>query len=84
MTNKYNDVTSKSGDLLTYLGMVVDRNTTTNQVTISQPAYIEKMLILAEMSECKGIDTPMAIEQTVNIFCDLLNQQDQIYVLALN
>ena len=66
LTNKYNDVTRKSGDLLTYLGMVVDRNTTTNQVTISQPAYIEKMLILAEMSECKGIDTPMAIDQTVN------------------
>lgn len=66
LTLKYHEVTRKSGDLLTYLGMVIDRDTSTNQVTISQPAYIEKMLILAEMADCKGVDTPMAVDQSSN------------------
>eukprot|EP01036_Dinobryon_divergens_P034358 gene34358-44379_t len=62
----YNDVTRKEGDLLTYLGLAISHDRHTGSVTISQPAYIEKMLILGGFNESNSIPTPMAIDQSCN------------------
>jgi len=42
LVSQYNDETKKSGDLLTYLGMAIKRDEMNGNITISQPAYIEK------------------------------------------
>ena len=78
LTNEYNDVTRKSGDLLTYLGMAIKKDEKTGNITISQPAYIDKMLAAAGMENCKGIATPMAVSQSdndklQNIYVDKIN-----------
>ena len=65
LTEEYDNVTKKSGNLLTYLGMAVSVNGDST-VTITQPAYVEKMLVLAGMQDCKSIATPMAVDQTFN------------------
>ena len=53
LTDTYNDVTRKEGDLLTYLRVAITHDSDNGTVTVSQPAYIEKMLVMAGMHECK-------------------------------
>ena len=60
LTDKYKDVSIKSGNLLAYLGMSIDIEPDTNNIIISQPAYIEKMLVIAQMDKASGAPTPMA------------------------
>eukprot|EP01041_Mallomonas_annulata_P013900 gene13900-29574_t len=59
-----NDVIRKEGYLLTYLGLAISHDRRTGSVTISQPAYMEKMLILGGFNDSNSIPTPMAIDQS--------------------
>jgi hypothetical protein len=58
LIEEYGEVTRKSGDILSYLGMSVNRNDN-GSITITQPAYIDKMLSIANMTDAKGIQTPL-------------------------
>eukprot|EP01036_Dinobryon_divergens_P036448 gene36448-47456_t len=66
LTTAYNDVTRKQGDLVTYLGMAIHHDIKNGLVTVSQPAYIDKMLLLANIHDGKTTTTPMAVNQEVN------------------
>ena len=65
LVGAYNAVSCKSDDLFTYLSMAVHINNGST-VTISQPAYIEKMLFIAGMEECSPSQSPMGIDQSEN------------------
>ena len=60
LKNTYGDVSRKEGDILEYLGMSTNRNVD-NTITIWQPAYIDKMLQIANVTEGNNIRTPMAV-----------------------
>jgi hypothetical protein len=57
----YGEITKKSDDILTYLGMAISKNSD-GTITISQPAYIEKMVVLAEMTNTNPVDTPLPVK----------------------
>ena len=66
LVDKYDDVTRKSGDLLTYLGMAV-KKLDDGSVKVYQPAYIEKILSVAKLDNVsKMTHTPMAVNQDAN------------------
>eukprot|EP01041_Mallomonas_annulata_P001722 gene1722-3335_t len=64
--NAYDEVTRKEGNLVSYPRLSVQHDQRSGSVTISQPAYIEKMLAIANMRECKGTPTPMVPNQGSN------------------
>jgi hypothetical protein len=59
LIKEYNEVTIKSGDMLAYLGIQIQRFSD-GSIKISQPGYCEKLVKqhLSE-SELKFADTPM-------------------------
>jgi hypothetical protein len=63
LVRKYNEVSKKTGETLEYLGMSITR-LENGDIALSQPAYIEKMLEIAGMSDAKGAPTPYAATLT--------------------
>ena len=63
LVKQYGEVTSKEGDLLSYLGFKIDTDQDTGSIIISQPAYIRKMvekfLTADEMKSKRSFRTPM-------------------------
>ena len=59
LQEKYNEVSKKSGETVEYLGMSITK-LPNGDISISQPAYIEKMLEIAGMTEAKGVPIPFA------------------------
>jgi hypothetical protein len=76
LKSTYGDVSRKEGDVLEYLGMSIVRNTD-GTITIWQPAYITKMMQLANITESKNVRTPMALSYSVS-------KNDQIRVDKTN
>ena len=60
LKSTYGDVSRKVGDVLECLDMSIVKNVDCS-TTIWQPAYITKMIQLANITESKNIKTPMAI-----------------------
>ena len=65
LTDNYKDITKKSGDILTYLGITINTNDD-NTITITQPTLVNKIIDTANLTNCKGISTPISINQTYN------------------
>jgi len=63
LRDKYNEVSKKTGDTVEYLGMSITK-LDNGDISVSQPAYIEKMLEIAGMSDANGVPTPYAATQT--------------------
>ena len=63
LVEKYQHVSKKQSDTMEYLGMSINR-LENGDISISQPAYIEKMLDIAGMTEANGAPTPYAVTQT--------------------
>jgi hypothetical protein len=63
LVKQYGEVTSKEGDLLSYLGFKIDTDLNTGVILISQPAYIRKMvekfLTADELKSKRSFRTPM-------------------------
>ena len=63
LVKQYGEVTSKEGDLLSYLGFKIDTDMNTGVILISQPAYIRKMvekfLNADELKSKRSFRTPM-------------------------
>jgi len=81
LTFNYNDITRKSGDILTYLGITITMNND-NTITITQPTLVNKIIETANLTNCKGISTPISINQLYN---DKFNNisVDKTYYLRL-
>ena len=62
LQDPYNEVSRKTGDTVEYLGMSVSK-LPNGDISISQPAYIEKMLQIAGMSEASGVSIPYTVTQ---------------------
>ena len=66
LRNKYKDITVQEGDTLQYLGLSIQTHID-DSVSISQPAYVDKILDLARSKwELTPTKSPMATEQTYN------------------
>ena len=65
LTDNYKDITKKSSDILTYLGITISTNDD-NTITITQPTLVNKIIDTANLNNCNGISTPMSINQTYN------------------
>jgi hypothetical protein len=66
LKKKYKDITIQTGDTLQYLGLSIETHID-NSVSISQPAYVEKILDLARSKwDLKPTKSPMATDQTYN------------------
>ena len=61
LSNHYDEVSKKQGDILEYLGMSMVKNSD-NTIIIWQPAYINKMLKLAGISSVSMEDNLSTIE----------------------
>ena len=81
LITNYKEITKKSGDLLTYLGITIIKNDD-NTITITQPSLVNKIITTSNMNDCKGISTPMSTTQTYN---DKFNDTsvDRTYYLKL-
>lgn len=53
------------GPCIYYLGMVISRDRPHRKLTLSQTAYIEKVLKDHSMFDCKPMDTPMATDSSL-------------------
>jgi Reverse transcriptase (RNA-dependent DNA polymerase) len=66
LVSEYGEVTHKDGDLLAYLGCKIYIDPTTNDITLSQPAYIEKIvdkfLSKDDLASKRQILTPMIFD----------------------
>ena len=65
LVQNYKEITKKSGDLLTYLGITITKNDD-NSITITQPTLVNKIIESSNMNNCKGISTPMSTTQIYN------------------
>ena len=66
LKNKYKDITVQTGNTLQYLGLSIETHID-NSVSISQPAYVDKILDLAKSKwDLKPSKSPMATDQTFN------------------
>ena len=84
LTDKYNEVSRKSEDMLAYLGMSIITDPTTNIVTVSQPAYIDKMIAIAKMESATGLRTPMAVTYSEGSYDDtVVDQHNYLKLVGL-
>jgi len=77
----YKEITIKSGDILSYLGITINTNDD-NTITITQPTLVNKIIDTANLNNCKGISTPISINQTYNDKFDNISV-DKTYYLKL-
>jgi len=59
----YKEITRKSNDVLTYLGITVTK-IDDNSITITQPTLVKKIIDAANLNKCNGISTTMSTTQT--------------------
>lgn len=64
LDQQYGEVSIKEDNILTYLGMIITREEDTNDITITQPAYVEKLLQQVDLKSIKSVSTPMSIERS--------------------
>ena len=85
LVNKYDNVTRKSGDLLTYLGMAI-KKLDDGSIKVYQPAYIDKILSIAKLDNVsKPAYTPMAVVQDSNDSYQnmTVNKRDYLQLIGL-
>jgi hypothetical protein len=81
LTENYKEITRKSGDILTYLGITITTNDD-NTITITQPTLVDKIIHTANLTNCKGISTPISTIQSYNDQFDNISV-DKTYYLKL-
>lgn len=56
----YKEITINTGDILSYLG-ITNFNNDDNTITITQPTFVNKITNTSNLTNCKGISTPIYI-----------------------
>ena len=87
--NHYHDITVKQGDNLQYLGVAISHDKSTSTVSVSQPAYVEKILEECGFDVTKGASTPMTpsylntFDDNYDSVNDTANDVEQLYYMKL-
>ena len=82
LVQNYKEITKKSGDLLTYLGITITKNDD-NTITITQPTLVNKIIESSNMNNCKGLSTPMSTTQIYNDKFDNISVDKTNYLRIL-
>jgi hypothetical protein len=74
MQEKYQNITCKHGPNLVYLGIAINHDRENHTISISQPAYINKILDKCGFNITKSASTPMSTTHNVP------SENDKIFV----
>jgi hypothetical protein len=87
LVDVYGDVTIKDDDLLSYLGMVIEKDSKSGDIILSQPGYVEKLLSQVDLTTLKlpvspfnPIDNDYTNSKNKN--CALVDQTDYLRLVG--